>query len=91
MSNTQISYGDSIRQTQMSTSTLNDVLETIQINTDLSEKISKIRTTADKDERGKLNFNFPILTLVFLKTTNIKMTNSYQQSSWLSTSMVLKK
>ena len=59
----KVSYGDLIHQTQMSTSTLNDVLETIQTDTDLSRKISKIRTTADKDERGKLKLQLPYFNL----------------------------
>ncbi|MBU0474094.1 MAG: hypothetical protein KKF62_08005 [Bacteroidetes bacterium] len=58
-----VSYGDSIHQTQMSTSTLNDVLETIQIDNNLADKIGLVRKTEDKDERSRLKLQLPYFNL----------------------------
>jgi len=59
----KVSYGESIRQTKMSTSTLNDVLETIQTDKDIAEKINEVRATEDKEEKGKLKLQLPYFNL----------------------------
>jgi len=57
MRNFIISYGDSVFNNQMSTSTLNDVISKIKTDSGLAGLINQVRAIVDKKERQKFTLS----------------------------------
>ena len=78
-----ISYGDSVFDNQMSTSTLKDVINKINSDQPLAELINQLRSIQDKDQRKKFKTaHLPFFNLGLFQD-NKRSTSNFLSSEFM--------